>query len=106
MERNSKRKAEKDISASKVKHSKLNELIFYDGNRHPAGVLHDLRPDISADNYRFQSEEAPSRLTRYRCDLTIDQNQSESIFVSGFGRSKQLAKNMAAQVKSFRFLFI
>jgi len=96
---NTKRKGINNESSSSTKRSKLNDMIFYDGNRHPAAVLHDLRPEISSDKYQFQSEELSPRQTRFRCSIIIDQNVSEPITAIGVGRSKQLAKNMAAQVK-------
>jgi hypothetical protein len=96
---NIKRKHINNESSSATKRSKLNDMIFYDGNRHPAAVLHDLRPEISTDKYDFQSEEIAPKQKRFRCSVTIDQNVLEPITAIGVGRSKQLAKNMAAQVK-------
>jgi hypothetical protein len=96
---NTKRKGINNESSSSTKRSKLNDMIFYDGNRHPAAVLHDLRPEISSDKYQFQSEELSPKQTRFRCSIIIEQNVSEPITAIGVGRSKQLAKNMAAQVK-------
>lgn len=96
---NVKRKSINNESLSSNKRSKLNDMIFYDGNRHPAAVLHDLRPEISTDKYQFQSDEISPKQTRFRCSVTIDQHVSEPITAIGVGRSKQLAKNMAAQVK-------
>jgi hypothetical protein len=87
-----------ESSTTTAKRSKLTDMIFYDGNRHPAAVLHDLRSEISSDNYRFEPVESTAKQTRFQCSLTIDQNGSESIIAVGVGRSKQLAKNMAAQV--------
>lgn len=95
---NIKRKNIHNESSSINKRSKLSDMIFYDGNRHPAAVLHDLRPEISSDKYSFQSEEISPRQIRFRCSVTIEQKDSESIIAIGVGRSKQLAKNMAAQV--------
>jgi dsRNA-specific ribonuclease len=96
---NIKRKHFYHDSSSANKRSKLNDMIFYDGNCHPAAVLHDLRREVSTDKYHFESEEIAPRQTRFRCTVTIDQNVSEPITAIGVGRSKQLAKNMAAQVK-------
>src|SRR5690349_9712452 len=84
-----KRKGINNESSTVAKRSRLNDMIFYDGNRHPAAVLHDLRPEISSDKYHFQSEEISPKQTRFRCSLTIDQSGSESITVTGVGRSKQ-----------------
>ena len=96
---NAKRKGnQNNESSTTTKRSKLTDMIFYDGNRHPAAVLHDLRPEISSDSYHFQSEEGSSKQPRFRCSLMIEQNVSEPITAIGVGRSKQLAKNMAAQV--------
>ncbi|CAF1499476.1 unnamed protein product [Rotaria sordida] len=97
--KNIKRKSIKDDSSGVNKRSKLIDMVFYDGNRHPAAVLHELRPEISSDKYSFQLEETAPKQTRFRCSVTIDQNVSEPITAIGVGRSKQLAKNMAAQVK-------
>ena len=80
------------------KRSKLFDMVFYDGNRHPAAVLHELRPEISSDKYHFELEETAPKQSRFRCSLIIDQNITEAITAVGIGRSKQLAKNMAAQV--------
>lgn len=99
----SKRKGNSGMSSTTVKRSKLTDMIFYDGNPHPAAFLHDLRPEISSDNYRFDSEEAPSKQTRFRCSLSIEQNVSEPLTVIGVGRSKQFAKNMAAQVVLYSY---
>ena len=83
------------------KRSKLTDMIFYDGNPHPAAILHDLRPDVSSDNYSFGEETTPSKQIRFRCSLSIPQDTSEPLIAIGVGRSKQLAKNMAAQVRLF-----
>ncbi|CAF2776559.1 unnamed protein product [Rotaria sp. Silwood2] len=45
--KNIKRKSIKDESSGANKRSKLIDMVFYDGNRHPAAVLHELRPEIS-----------------------------------------------------------
>ncbi|CAF3192173.1 unnamed protein product [Rotaria sp. Silwood2] len=95
--KNIKRKSIKDESSGANKRSKLIDMVFYDGNRHPAAVLHELRPEISSDKYSFQLEEIAPKQTRFRCSVTIDQNISEPITAIGVGRSKQSAKNMAAQ---------
>ncbi|CAF0966822.1 unnamed protein product [Rotaria magnacalcarata] len=92
-----KRKVTKDESSGINKRSKLIDMVFYDGNRHPAAVLHELRPEISSDKYSFTLEEIAPKQTRFRCSVTIDQNVAASINATGVGRSKQLAKNMAAQ---------
>lgn len=87
-----------EASSETTKRSRLADMIFYDGNPHPAGVLHDLHPEISSKSYCFDSEEVSSKQTRFRCSLSIDQNDSEPVTFTGVGRSKQSAKNMAAQV--------
>jgi hypothetical protein len=99
--KNLKRKGISNESSSMIKRSKSNDMIFYDGNRHPAAVFHDLHPEISSDKYQFQSEEISPKQTRFRCSVTIDQNVPETIIAFGVGRSKQLAKNMAAQVRFY-----
>jgi hypothetical protein len=96
--KNIKRKGNNNETSTASKRSKLIDMVFYDGNRHPAAVLHELRPEISYDKYNFQLEEIAPKQTRFRCSLVIDQNVPESITATGVGRSKQLAKNMAAQV--------
>lgn len=96
--KNVKRKTIKDESSGATKRSKLIDMVFYDGNRHPAAVLHELRPEISPDKYTFQLEEFAPKQKRFRCSVTIEQNVPESITAIGIGRSKQSAKNMAAQV--------
>jgi hypothetical protein len=93
-----KRKGINNESSTLNKRSKLTDMVFYDGNRHPAAVLHDLRHEISSDKYHFQIEETAPKQTRFRCSVIIDQNVPEPITAIGVGRSKQLAKNMAAQV--------
>ncbi|CAF3456680.1 unnamed protein product [Rotaria socialis] len=97
MNQSTKRKGTKDESSGINKRPKLIDMVFYDGNRHPAAVLHELRPEISSDKYSFTLEEIAPKQTRFRCSITIDQNVTESINATGVGRSKQLAKNMAAQ---------
>ncbi|CAF1370391.1 unnamed protein product [Adineta steineri] len=84
-------------SSTITKRTKLFDMVFYDGNRHPAAVLHELRPDISSEKFSFELEEISPKQSRFRCTLTIDQNVPETISSIGIGRSKQLAKNMAAQ---------
>jgi len=95
----SKRKVNNNESSAANKRSKLIDMVFYDGNRHPAAVLHELRPEISPEKYSFEVEEFAPKQTRFRCSVTIDENVPEPIHSTGIGRSKQLAKNMAAQVK-------
>ena len=95
--RGKKLKRKRDSSTA-TRRSKLLDMVFYDGNRHPAAVLHELRPDISSDKYGFQLEESDSKRKCFRCSVTIDQNGSDSVTAVGHGRSKQSAKNMAAQV--------
>lgn len=80
------------------KRLKLLDMVFYDGNRHPAAVLHELHPEISSDKYLFTTEDGPAKQTRFRCSVTIDEKVPEPVHSTGVGRSKQLAKNMAAQV--------
>ena len=75
-------------------------LVFYDHNRHPAAVLHELRPEITPHQYQFTEESMTSSHIRFHCSIRIDEGLAEPITVDGVGRSKQLAKNMAAQVKS------
>jgi hypothetical protein len=94
-----KRKGNNNESSAANKRSKLIDMVFYDGNRHPAAVLHELRPEISPEKYSFEVEEFAPKQTRFRCSVTIDENVPEPIHSTGIGRSKQLAKNMAAQVK-------
>lgn len=90
---------EKPGASASKKRSRLTDMIFYDGNPHPAAILHDLHPDISSDNYCFEGEPTSSKQIRFRCSLSIPQNASEPLIAIGIGRSKQLAKNMAAQVR-------
>lgn len=86
------------------KRARLENMVFYDGKRHPAALLHELHPEISFDKYIFELEETSTKRPRFRCLLTIDTDVSEPIRVTGFGKSKQSAKNMAAQVRnSFKF---
>ena len=75
-------------------------IVFYDHNRHPAAVLHQLRPEITPNQYQFTEESVSSSPIRFHCSIGISEGLTEPITVDGFGRSKQLAKNMAAQVKS------
>jgi hypothetical protein len=100
LNKNIKRKSNTNDLSAVSKRSKLLDMVFYDGNRHPAAVLHELRPEISSDRYQFELEETAPKQSRFRCSLVIDQNTTESITAIGVGRSKQLAKNMAAQVYS------
>ncbi|UJR29844.1 hypothetical protein I4U23_017387 [Adineta vaga] len=79
------------------KRNKLMNMVFYDGKRHPAAVLHELHPEISFSKYVFQAEETSIKQPRFRCSLTIDAHVDEPIHVTGVGKSKQSAKNMAAQ---------
>ena len=95
----SKRKHRADGSTSAEKRSSLPDMVFYDGSRHPAGVLHERRPELRSDSYHFETEATAANQTRFRCTLTVDKDLPEPINVIGIGRSKQFAKNMAAQVK-------
>lgn len=72
-------------------------LVFYDHSRHPAAVLHELHPEITSDQYEFNEEGVPSSSIRFRCSICISDGLETSITGHGVGRSKQLAKNMAAQ---------
>ena len=101
-----KRKKSHPESNGVQKRSKLTDMVFFDGNRHPAAVLHELRPDVSPDKYHFEQEESGPKQVRFRCSLTIGENVSEPITAVGLGRSKQIAKNMAAQVELHLLLCI
>ncbi|CAF1046098.1 unnamed protein product [Adineta ricciae] len=79
------------------KRIRLENMVFYDRKRHPAALLHELHPEISFDKYVFEQEETPTKRPRFRCLLTIDTDVSDPIRIIGFGKSKQSAKNMAAQ---------
>ena len=94
-----KRKKPHSEASGTQKRSKLTDMVFFDGNRNPAAVLHELRPDISPEKYRFEQEESGPKQLRFRCSMTIDENLPAAITGVGFGRSKQIAKNMAAQVQ-------
>ena len=96
--KNLKRKNRNHSLALSPKRFALPDMVFFDGNRHPASVLHELRPEISPDKYHFQLEESPQHQPRFRCSITIEKDLSEPIIAVGSGRSKQSAKNMAAQV--------
>lgn len=94
----SKRKSQHDGATAKDKRAPLTDLLFYDDSRHPASILHELHPNIHADTYQFEIAEISSHQTRFRCSLAIKKGPDEFLTVFGIGRSKQIAKNMAAQV--------
>ena len=99
IKKNTKRKKASLQATSAQKRSKLADMVFFDGHRHPAAVLHELRSDISLDKYHFEQEENGPNQIRFRCSVIIDENGAQPITAVGLGRSKQLAKNMPAQVE-------